>query len=91
MTLTTILPHGRAEALSAIPAELYRVATEAIRHEMSTSKELTKWPCGMFRPLHDGEEQGHNKLRLPVDHSVLAANCTARHVICSVRFDQAGG
>ncbi len=90
--LFLFLLRGRAEALSSVPAALHRVAAESIRLEMASSKELTKWPCGMFRALHDGEEQqGHNKMRLPVDRSVLAANCTARYVTCSVRFDQAGG
>jgi hypothetical protein len=80
---------GDEMALSSIPDALRKIAAEAIQSEMKSSKELTKWPCGLIRTLHDGEEKG--KLRLPIDKAVLAANCTGRFVKCSVRFDQAGG
>ena len=68
-----------------VPDALYQFAVEAIDAEMKSSKELTKWPCGSFRPLETGD------LMLPVASTALAANCSGRFVTCSVRFDLQGG
>lgn len=76
------------QSLLRIPADLYDTATSSIQTEMQASKELTKWPCQMFRPLHKGESA---PWKLPLSSPNLAANCTGKFVKCSVKFDQLGG
>ena len=44
------------QSLSSVPTELYDSAIEAIESEMQSSKELTKWPCAMFRELSKHEQ-----------------------------------
>lgn len=62
---------------------LFSRAVAALQKEMVESQNLTKWPCKSFRDFKDKSviEQ------LPLKVKSLAADCAAKHVKCSVRYD----
>ncbi len=62
---------------------LFSKAVAALQKEMVESQNLTKWPCKSFRDFKD--KTGIEQLPLPVKS--LAADCSAKHVKCSVRYD----
>lgn len=70
---------GAAVDINAIFAK----AVAAVQKEMVESQNLTKWPCKSFRDFKD--KSVIEQLPLPVKS--LAADCSAKHVKCSVRYD----
>lgn len=62
---------------------IFSKAVAALQKEMIESQNLTKWPCKSFRDFKDKTviEQ------LPLSVKSLAADCGAKHVKCSVRYD----
>jgi hypothetical protein len=67
-----------AERLS----ELYQTGLTALRKEMVSSKNMTRWPCKSFYDV-----PRKDAARLPLPASTLTANCSAVHTKCSVRFE----
>jgi hypothetical protein len=62
---------------------IYQRAVSAVQKEMAETQNLTKWPCKSFR---DFKDKSVVEL-LPLSVKSLAADCAAKHVKCSVRFD----
>jgi len=62
---------------------IYKKAVAAVQKEMVESQNLTKWPCKSFRDFKD--KSVVEQLPLPVKS--LAADCSAKNVKCSVRYD----
>jgi hypothetical protein len=59
-------------------------AVAAINKEMAETSNLTKWPCKSFRDYRDKGIVD----ALPLQVKALAADCGAKYVKCSVRYDQ---
>jgi hypothetical protein len=72
-------PSAGGSALS----ELYDKGLQAMRKEMASTKNMTRWPCRSFRDFPNKQDAA----RLPLPVPALAANCSAPHTKCSVRFD----
>lgn len=78
--LASLLQSLRNEITSTeiMPEYLVEVGSLAILSELSSSQNLTKWPC---RPFHSLDRS------LPIKPVELAANCSNVFVKCSVKFD----
>lgn len=76
---TTLQAKFTAAALDAVIEKgIYEV-----HKEMVETQNLTKWPCRSFRDFKDKYVAD----RLPLPVKALAADCAAKHVKCSVRYD----
>lgn len=69
------------KVLNRPPRSLWNITSSTIKNELEISDGLKKWPCRSFKEL--------TKELNSFKYWQFAANCSAPHVICSVRFDMA--
>lgn len=75
---------------SGTGAALYRCGLAALAEELTSSKNLTKWPCASFSELDRLAAAAGEQLPLRAEQ--LAPACKGDpHVKCSVPIDQRGG
>lgn len=73
----------RSKYTAAALDALIEKAIYEVHKEMAETQNLTKWPCRSFRDFKDKSMAE----RLPMPVKALAADCAAKHVKCSVRYD----
>jgi len=75
------------DELAQLSSNAINTAIQTFVTEFDKSANLTKWPCESFKSL----ERFDKAQELPMQSSLLAANCSDPFVTCSVRFDISGG
>ena len=71
----------------SVSPSLWVAGTEALRDELSSTRDLQEWPCKTFKDLALHEKAA----KLPLGSADLAPNCGAPYVKCSVAVDRKGG
>ena len=68
---------------SSIPTEVYQAGIHTLKHELDITKGFRDWPCQSF-------SKSYHK-SMPIEPRVLATNCSAPFVKCTVKYDLDGG
>jgi hypothetical protein len=80
------------QLLTTVDSALVASALNALEDELTNSNTLADWPCKTFRDLDKLATNKNGKLlALPMTTKDVAADCSAPHVKCTIRYDLAGG